>query len=80
MDVDVGMRADAGGGGDSLLFTGLLINRDSVSPWFSWLHNFSFFHAAYEALTVNELRYLTLKEKRVSWQSSRSHCGDADTI
>ena len=51
---------------NSLLFTGLLINRDSVSPWFSWLHNLSFFHAAYEALTVNELRYLTLKEKRVS--------------
>ncbi|KAJ3540715.1 hypothetical protein NM688_g6187 [Phlebia brevispora] len=48
----------------NLLFTGLLINRDSVSPWFKWLYNFSFFHAAYEALTVNELRYLTLKEKR----------------
>ncbi len=50
----------------SLLFTGLLINRDAIAPWFKWLYNFSFFHAAYEALTVNELRYLTLKERRVS--------------
>lgn len=50
----------------SLLFTGLLINRDSVMPAFRWLHTISFFHAAFEALTVNELRYLQLKEVKVS--------------
>ena len=31
---------------------------------FQWLHTVSFFHAAYEALAVNELRYLQLKEKK----------------
>ncbi|KAF9555143.1 hypothetical protein CPC08DRAFT_744300 [Agrocybe pediades] len=46
----------------NLLFTGLLINRDSVTPAFRWLHTISFFHAAFEALAVNELRYLQLKE------------------
>ncbi|KAG9224454.1 hypothetical protein CCMSSC00406_0007647 [Pleurotus cornucopiae] len=46
----------------NLLFTGLLINRESVSPWLQWLHTISFFHAAFEALAVNELRYLQLKE------------------
>ncbi|KAF8072240.1 hypothetical protein FPV67DRAFT_1484538 [Lyophyllum atratum] len=46
----------------NLLFTGLLINRDSVTPAFRWLHTVSFFHAAFEALAVNELRYLQLKE------------------
>ena len=29
-----------------------------------WMQNFSFFHAAYEALLVNEVRYLQLKEHR----------------
>ena len=48
----------------SLLFAGLLINRDSLNPMFQWLHTVSFFHAAYEALAVNELRYLQLKEKK----------------
>jgi len=48
----------------NLLFAGLLINRESVSPWVSWIHNISFFHAAYEALAVNELRYLQLKEHK----------------
>ncbi|TFK36706.1 hypothetical protein BDQ12DRAFT_609378 [Crucibulum laeve] len=46
----------------NLLFTGLLINRDSVVPILQWLHTISFFHAAFEALAVNELRYLSLKE------------------
>ena len=50
---------------NSLLFAGLLINRDSINPAFQWLHTVSFFHAAYEALAVNELRYLQLKEKKV---------------
>ncbi|KAF9533977.1 hypothetical protein CPB83DRAFT_873410 [Crepidotus variabilis] len=48
----------------NLLFTGLLINRESVTPAFQWLHTVSFFHAAFEALAVNELRYLQLKEVR----------------
>ncbi|KAJ2916380.1 hypothetical protein MD484_g4023, partial [Candolleomyces efflorescens] len=48
----------------NLLFTGLLINRASVSPWLEWLHTVSFFHAAFEALAVNELRYLQLKEHK----------------
>ncbi|KAH7921598.1 hypothetical protein BV22DRAFT_1132146 [Leucogyrophana mollusca] len=46
----------------NLLFTGLLINRDTVTPVLQWLHTISFFHAAFEALAVNELRYLQLKE------------------
>ncbi|PFH50042.1 hypothetical protein AMATHDRAFT_86062 [Amanita thiersii Skay4041] len=46
----------------SLLFTGLLINRDTVIKPLQWLHTVSFFHAAFEALAVNELRYLQLKE------------------
>lgn len=48
----------------NLLFAGLLINRESVSPAVAWVHNISFFHAAYEALAVNELRYLQLKEHK----------------
>jgi hypothetical protein len=31
-----------------------------------WLHTISFFHAAFEALAVNELRFLQLKEDKVS--------------
>ncbi|KAF8330210.1 hypothetical protein F5887DRAFT_896041 [Amanita rubescens] len=46
----------------NLLFTGLLINRDTVIKPLQWLHTVSFFHAAFEALAVNELRYLQLKE------------------
>jgi len=46
----------------NLLFAGLLVNRDSTAKAVSWLHAVSFFHAAYEALAVNELRYLQLKE------------------
>lgn len=49
----------------SLLFTGLLINRSKVKPWLQWLHTVSFFHAAFEALAVNELRFLQLKEDKV---------------
>lgn len=47
----------------SLLFAGLLVNRQSLHPALQWLHTVSFFHAAYEALAVNELRYLQLKQK-----------------
>lgn len=57
----------------SLLFAGFLINRESIGPALSWLHTISFFHAGFEALTVNELRYLQLKETKVFlWLSVRS--------
>jgi len=46
----------------NLMFTGLLINRESVPYYLQWLHTISFFHAAFEGLAVNELRYLQLKE------------------
>jgi hypothetical protein len=49
----------------SLLFTGLLINKDTLGAGLQWLLTISFFHAAFEALAVNELRYLQLKEVRV---------------
>jgi len=42
-----------------------LINRSKVKPWLQWLHTVSFFHAAFEALAVNELRFLQLKEDKV---------------
>jgi len=47
-----------------LLFTSLLINGETVASCLQWLHTISFFHAAFEALAVNELRYLQLKEVR----------------
>ncbi|KAJ7081875.1 hypothetical protein B0H15DRAFT_890062 [Mycena belliarum] len=48
----------------NLMFTGLLINRESVPVGLRWLHTASFFHAAFEALAVNELRYLHLTETK----------------
>jgi ABC-type multidrug transport system permease subunit len=48
----------------NLLFTGLLINRETVTPVLRFLHTTSFFHAAFEGLVVNELRYLSLKEHK----------------
>lgn len=48
----------------SLLFAGLLINRDRIPYGLGWLQHLSFFHAAYEALIVNELRKLSLKEHK----------------
>ena len=47
-----------------MLFTGLLINPDTVTPALRFLHTLSFFHAAFEALAVNELRYLHLREHK----------------
>jgi hypothetical protein len=35
-----------------------------MSMAFQWLHTISFFHAAFEALAVNELRHLQLKERK----------------
>ncbi|KAG8773424.1 hypothetical protein FRC16_005390, partial [Serendipita sp. 398] len=49
---------------ENLLFAGLLVNRNAVAPYLDWLFSLSFFHAAYEGMLVNELRYLTLKERK----------------
>lgn len=48
----------------SLLFAGLLINRDKIPRGLTWLLYISPFHASYEALLVNELRSLSLKERK----------------
>ena len=50
---------------NSLLFAGLFLNRRSVTSWLRWLFTISFFHASYEALAVNELRYLSIQEEEV---------------
>lgn len=49
----------------SLLFAGLLVNRDKVPLGVGWLQTISFFHAAFEGLLVNEVRYLQLKDHKV---------------
>ncbi|KAK9453325.1 hypothetical protein V1511DRAFT_505391 [Dipodascopsis uninucleata] len=46
----------------SLLFAGLLLNRDSIPRSALWAQNLSIFHYALEAMVVNEVRYLTLVE------------------
>ncbi|EIW68541.1 hypothetical protein TREMEDRAFT_31917, partial [Tremella mesenterica DSM 1558] len=48
----------------NLLFAGLLMNYDRVPNGLKWMQTLSFFHAGYEALLVNELRYLQLIEKK----------------
>lgn len=48
----------------NLLFAGLLMNYDRVAKGLRWMLTLSFFHAAYEALLVNELRYLQLIEHK----------------
>lgn len=48
----------------SLLFAGLLVNREQLPPAVRWLQHLSFFHAALEALVVNELRGLSLRERK----------------
>ncbi|GAA5822769.1 hypothetical protein JCM3770_003323 [Rhodotorula araucariae] len=48
----------------NLLFAGLLINKDKLPRYLQWLETMSFFHAAFEALLVNEVRYLQLKDHR----------------
>lgn len=48
----------------SLLFAGLLVNREKLPQHTGWLLDVSFFHAAFEALLINEVRYLTLKDHR----------------
>ncbi|KAH9814198.1 hypothetical protein DFH28DRAFT_972577 [Melampsora americana] len=48
----------------NLLFAGLLVNREKLPTGTGWIQDLSFFHAAFEALLVNEVRYLTLKDHR----------------
>lgn len=48
----------------SLLFAGLLVNREKLPLGVGWLQTISFFHAAFEGLLVNELRYLQLKDHK----------------
>ncbi|KAI7861733.1 hypothetical protein BDF14DRAFT_1864871 [Spinellus fusiger] len=48
----------------SMLFAGLLLNKDSMSPYFGWLKHLSFFNYGLEALLVNEMLYLQLVEER----------------
>ncbi|CAO0792155.1 unnamed protein product [Mucor circinelloides] len=48
----------------SMLFAGLLLNKDSMSPAFAWLKYLSFFNYGLEALLVNEMLYLQLVEER----------------
>ncbi|CAO1637298.1 unnamed protein product [Sympodiomycopsis kandeliae] len=48
----------------SLLFAGLLINKDKIPSGLTWLLYISPFHASYEALLVNELKSLSLKERK----------------
>lgn len=48
----------------SLLFAGLFLNQESVPTFAMWFKYISIFHYAYEALAVNEVRYLTLTEKK----------------
>lgn len=48
----------------SLLFAGLFLNPDSMPPGTVWFEYLSIFHYAYEALAVNEVKYLTLLEHK----------------
>jgi ABC-type multidrug transport system ATPase subunit len=48
----------------SLLFAGLLLNHNSIPKGAVWAQNLSIFHFGFEALIVNEVRYLTLVEHK----------------
>ncbi|KAG5357915.1 ABC transporter G family member [Yarrowia sp. B02] len=49
----------------SMLFAGLFVNHDSVKIWgIDALQFLSVFHYAYEAISVNEVKYLTLIEEK----------------
>ncbi|KAF8983759.1 hypothetical protein BGZ46_009635 [Entomortierella lignicola] len=47
----------------SMLFGGLLLNKDSIPEKLSWLQKLSFFNFAFEALLVNEITFLQLIQK-----------------
>ncbi len=49
----------------SLLFSGLFINtKDITNMAFKYLKNFSVFYYAYEALLINEVKTLMLRERK----------------
>ncbi|KAJ3069853.1 hypothetical protein HDU98_007087 [Podochytrium sp. JEL0797] len=47
-----------------MLFGGLLLNKQTIPGWASWMSHASFFNAAVEALIVNEVDGLTLYEQK----------------
>jgi ABC-type multidrug transport system ATPase subunit/ABC-type multidrug transport system permease subunit len=49
----------------SMLFGGLLLNKESIPAALSWMKHLSFFNFALEALCVNELKKLQLTEERL---------------
>ncbi|KAL9619203.1 MAG: hypothetical protein Q9160_006138 [Pyrenula sp. 1 TL-2023] len=48
----------------SLLFAGLLLNHDKIPKGALWLQSLSIFHYGFEALITNEVRYLTLIDRK----------------
>ena len=48
----------------SLLFSGFLLNKDSIPASAKWLQSLSIFHYAFEGLIVNEVRYLSLVDHK----------------
>ncbi|KAI8387421.1 hypothetical protein BD560DRAFT_382445 [Blakeslea trispora] len=50
----------------SMLFGGFLLNKDHIPPMLSWLQHLSFFNYGFEALIVNELKDITLRDKSIA--------------
>ncbi|ORX58024.1 hypothetical protein DM01DRAFT_351938 [Hesseltinella vesiculosa] len=50
----------------SMLFGGFLLNKEHIPSVLSWLQYLSFFNYGYEALIVNELKDLTLRDKTIA--------------
>ena len=48
----------------SLLFAGLLLNHNAIPAAAVWLQYLSIFHYGFEALIVNEVKFLTLVDKK----------------
>ncbi|CAK4031470.1 ABC transporter [Lecanosticta acicola] len=48
----------------SLLFGGFLLNHETIPKPVLWLQNLSIYHYAFEGLIVNEVRYLSLVDKK----------------
>ncbi|KAK5019874.1 FAD-dependent urate hydroxylase [Cryomyces antarcticus] len=48
----------------SLLFSGFLLNQESVPKFVGWLQKLSIFHYAFEGLIVNEVKYLSLVDHK----------------
>lgn len=47
-----------------ILFAGLFLNQNSMPSGSAWVKYLSIYHYAYEALSVNEVKYLTLTEDK----------------